>query len=73
MSAPFTFPPWAGADLAQLGGLLVDLDVAARPQQRERGTQAAQAGTGDQYTHDFNILHPCSSPSHAAATTARSP
>ena len=37
----------AGADLAQLGRLLVDLDLDAAPQQGERAGQPADAGADD--------------------------
>ena len=38
----------AGAEFAQFGGLLVQRDVEAPLQQRERGDDAADAGAGDQ-------------------------
>ena len=38
----------ACADLAQLDGLLEELDLVAVAQQGERGGQAAYAGAGDQ-------------------------
>ena len=37
----------AGADLAQRRRLLVDMDVEARPQQRQRRRQAADAAADD--------------------------
>jgi hypothetical protein len=37
----------AGADLAQLRGLLVDLDLDAAQQERERAGEPADAGADD--------------------------
>ena len=41
----------ARADLAQDGGLLVDVDVDAGPAQGEGGRQPADPGAGDEHAH----------------------
>ena len=45
----------AGADLLQLGGLLVHVDVDAVLEQRQRGGQPADAAPGDQNAHGAQL------------------
>lgn len=48
----------AGADFPQLRRLLVDLDLAALAQCRERGREPADAGTGDENLYVVSALMP---------------
>ena len=60
----------AGADLAQLRCLLVDLDVEARLQQAGRRRQSADSGTRDKYLFARHHLHPAMTKTHQLGRAA---